>query len=116
MIWRYLDGTTTVPATGLESATVTIDVPGPGGLCNVRFMLNGGSTVLAASETFDIPSVPLEMNVLTPSVYPHAPIDLAVRNAPGNAGGLGRPLRGRRGQYELITQMDVLERIEARAG
>jgi chitinase len=48
-------------------------------------MLNGGSTVLAASETFDLPSVPLEMNVLTPSGYPQAPIDLAVLNAPGNA-------------------------------
>ena len=53
MIWRYLDGSTTIPASGQESATVTIDLPGPGGLCNVRFMLNGGSTVLAASETFD---------------------------------------------------------------
>jgi subtilisin family serine protease len=85
MIWRYLDGSTTTPASGQQSGTVTIDVPGPGGLCNVRFMLNGGSTVLAASETFDLPSVPLEMNVLTPSVYPGAPIDLAVLNAPGNA-------------------------------
>ena len=85
LIWRYLDGSTTLPATGLESGTVTIDLPGPGGLCNVRFMLNGGSTVLAASETFDLPSVPLEMNVLTPSMSPQAPIDLAVLNAPGNA-------------------------------
>ena len=48
-------------------------------------MLNGESTVLAASETFDLPSVPLEMNVLTPSVYPNGQIDLEVRNAPGHA-------------------------------
>ena len=85
LIWRYLDGTTTIPANGVESATVTIDLPGPGGLCNVRFMLNGGSTALATSETFDIPTLPLEMEVLTPSVYPVAPINLAIRNAPGNA-------------------------------
>ena len=85
MIRRYLNGTTTIPAAGLESATVAIDLPGTGGLCNVRFMLNGGSLALAASETFDIPSVPVEMNVLTPSAYPQSPLDLEVRNGPGNS-------------------------------
>ena len=54
------------------------------------------------------------MNVLTPSVYPRAPIDLAVLNAPGNASdwvGLYAVGAGDTSWYQWIP-----ERIKAGAG
>jgi hypothetical protein len=55
--WKYLNGTTTAPATGLRSAIVTFAMPAAPGTYLVKFL--SGSTVLATSAT---------ITVLTPTV------------------------------------------------
>src|SRR4029450_6814955 len=49
--WQYLNGTQTVPATGVSSATLTFTLPEGAGDYQFRFYANGSTTLLATSST-----------------------------------------------------------------
>jgi hypothetical protein len=50
--WKYLNGTTTAPAAGMTSATVTFALPETPGTYVVKFL--AGGTVLATSQTITV--------------------------------------------------------------
>jgi len=54
--WRYLNGTTTAPATGLSTATLDFAVPASGGGYEFRFFAANGFVRLATSTTVVVAS------------------------------------------------------------
>jgi hypothetical protein len=52
--WRYLNGTRTHPAVGVNGAAVTFTLPVTPGLYNVRFFLNDSTGLLATSLTITV--------------------------------------------------------------
>ena len=56
--YRYLNGLTTVPASGVSDATITFVLPAAPGSYNVRFFLNNTLTVLATSGSIDVVAPP----------------------------------------------------------
>ncbi|HXV59962.1 MAG TPA: Calx-beta domain-containing protein, partial [Vicinamibacteria bacterium] len=59
--WKYLNGTRSMPATGVTSATLTFVMPQPLGNYVFRFFANNGNTLLATSPvvTVELPSTPI---------------------------------------------------------
>jgi uncharacterized protein YegP (UPF0339 family) len=49
--WKYLNGATTAPATGVTSATVTFTMPATAGTYTLRFLANNTYTLLATTGT-----------------------------------------------------------------
>ena len=84
MTRRYLNGLTTPPENGLETATVTFAKPRLGGTCNARLFMNNGWTKLAVSDVVSFPIVPSTVTVANPSVAGGATVNLVVANAPGS--------------------------------
>jgi hypothetical protein len=52
--WKYLNGTRTVPASGLTTATVSFTMPTMPGTYNLRLFANGGFSKLATSPTITV--------------------------------------------------------------
>ena len=52
--WTYLSGTTTLPETGLTTATITFTLPNTPGTYNCRLFQAGGYTKLATSLTLRV--------------------------------------------------------------
>jgi hypothetical protein len=80
--WKYLNDTTTLPATGLAAATVALAMPATPGSYVVR--LHWGATLLATSETITVTSP-----MLTVSATAAAPLGIVtatVANGPGHVG------------------------------
>ena len=84
MTRRYLNGSTTPPENGLETATVTFAKPRLGGTCNARLFMNDGWTKLAVSDVVSFPIVPSTVTVTNPSVAAGATLNVVVANAPGS--------------------------------
>ena len=55
LVWTYLNGSRTRPATGLAGATVPFTMPMTSGTYNVRFFLNDSTALLATSATITVP-------------------------------------------------------------
>ncbi len=85
--WCYLNGTKTVPATGVANATVTCFTAPASGRYQVRLFINNTMTKVATSNTITVsgpsgPSVALSPN--SPAVG--ATLSAAVNGGPGNTG------------------------------
>jgi hypothetical protein len=78
--WKYLNGATTAPATGLTGATVSFAMPGTPGTYVLKFW--AGSTLLAASETITVASPAI--TVSTTTAAPGEVVTATVVNGPGN--------------------------------
>ena len=79
--WKYLNGSTTAPATGVSSATLQFTAPTTPGTYNIRFFADNGFTRLATSVTITVgPSV----TVTSTTVAPGAPINFTVAGGPAN--------------------------------
>ncbi|PYR73621.1 MAG: hypothetical protein DMF87_25350, partial [Acidobacteria bacterium] len=79
--WKYLNGSTTAPTTGLTSATVQFVAPTVPGTYNVRLFANGGWTKLATSATVNVGPT---LTVPLAPVKPGKAFTVDVSGAPGN--------------------------------
>jgi Big-like domain-containing protein len=79
--WKYLNGTQTLPATGLAGASVSFTMPSAAGTYVLRFYT--GNTLLASSApiTVAMPSTTLTVNATT--VSPGSSVAATVVNGPG---------------------------------
>jgi hypothetical protein len=78
--WKYLNGSTTAPATGMTSATVTFGMPSTPGTYVLKFW--GGSTLLATSATITVASPTLDVSVTTAA--PGESMTVTAANGPAN--------------------------------
>ncbi|MBY0495569.1 MAG: S8 family serine peptidase [Cyanobacteria bacterium] len=85
---KYLNGSTTPPASGLSAATVTLTAPAGGQTCQVRMFstINGNRVKLATSNNVLIPVTPPSLTVNTPSVSAGGTISVSVADGPGGIG------------------------------
>ncbi len=82
---RYLNGLSTPPESGLESAVLTFPAPPQGGSCNARLFLNDGWTKVASSGNVSFPVVPPSVLVTNPNVTAGVALNVVVANGPANA-------------------------------
>jgi hypothetical protein len=78
--WKYLNGATTAPATGLTGATLSFAMPATPGTYVLKFW--AGSTLLATSETITVGSPTI--TVSTETAAPGEIVTATVANGPGN--------------------------------
>lgn len=89
--WRYLNGSTSPPATGTANATLTFAVPIAAGSYEFRFFANNGFTRLATSTTVVVAAstAQLAVNGITPpgtvSVAAGSVATVSVSSGPANA-------------------------------
>src|SRR5204863_47619 len=83
--WKYLNGSTMPPATGLTSATLQFVAPTAPGAYQVRWFANGGWTRLATSSTITVLAPPPPSITVTPAtVNAGDVITVTVANGPGS--------------------------------
>jgi fibronectin type III domain protein len=82
--WRYLNGLTSPPATGLTSATVQFTAPAAPGTYNLRFFANNTYTKLATSAPVTVQGLVTGLIVSPATVRPGDTITVTVANGPGN--------------------------------
>ena len=85
--WKYLNGTTTHPGTGLTGAALLFTLPTTPGTYNVRFFRNDSGSLLATSATITVtaPTTPT-ITLSTTSVAPGGTVTATIANGPGNPG------------------------------
>jgi uncharacterized protein YhfF len=83
LAYKFLNGQTTAPASGVNGATVTFALPSAPGSYDVRLFLNGSFTVLATSGTITIAPPSIALNATT--AVPGQTVTATVTNGPGNA-------------------------------
>src|SRR5882672_6009111 len=81
--WKYLNGTQTIPATGVANATVTFMLPATAGTYQVR-LFNGSYVQLAASGSVTTTVATLTLSATTVSVG--GTVTVTIANAPGTPG------------------------------
>ncbi len=82
--WKYLNGTRSLPATGLTSAELTFAIPQTAGTFEFRFFVNGGYTLLATSPV--VTTLPPTLTVSATSALPGASIQVTVADGPAYRG------------------------------
>jgi len=89
--WRYLNGTTGVPESGVSTASLTFTVPVTAGEYEFRFFVNNTYERLATSGAVTVaaPTAHVAVNGVLPppavSLTPESPVTVTVTGAPGNA-------------------------------
>src|SRR5205814_6837839 len=82
--WQYLNGTTTLPATGFTSATLKFAAPAVPGTYVVRLFANGGWTKLATSALVTVQTAnPPTLTPLTAMTTPGGAISVTLANGLG---------------------------------
>ena len=81
--WKYLNGTRTMPATGLKDASVSFSMPLTLGNYVVKLNANNTSTVLATSAPITVLSA--SITVGTTTVTAGGTVIATIANGPGNA-------------------------------
>jgi Putative Ig domain len=84
--WKYLNGQSTVPATGLTSGTLTFTAPPTPGAYQVRFFANSSSTLLGTSATFSVVSASPSLVVMPVKTAPGGAVGVTIAGGPANAG------------------------------
>jgi len=79
--WKYLNGTQTVPATGVSGAAVPFTMPAAAGTYVLRFYT--GSTLLASSAPITVAMPSTSLTVNTTTVSPGGTVSATVVNGPG---------------------------------
>jgi hypothetical protein len=79
--WKYLNGTQTVPATGLGGATVSFTMPTAAGTYVLRFYT--GNTLLASSAPITVAMPSTTLTVSATTVSPGGSVAATVVNGPG---------------------------------
>jgi hypothetical protein len=90
--WRYLNGATAPPSTGMSSATLTFAAPASPGAYEFRFFVNNSSQRLATSGPLTVTASSAEITVnggvppATVSAEAGSVATVAISRGPGNAG------------------------------
>jgi hypothetical protein len=85
--WKYLNGSRTAPASGVNSAIVTFVMPSTSGTYTVQFLVNDTYTVLATSGPITVQAngPPPSITVTPTAVVGGGSVTVTVANGPGNA-------------------------------
>lgn len=87
-VWRYLNGSTTMPAVGVAASTLTLPVPSTPGAYETRLFANNGFTRLATGPIVQVtavqPSIVVNGSASPVTVAPGDTISVAIAGAPGN--------------------------------
>src|SRR5205807_4294513 len=81
--WQYLNGTQTMPVSGVSSATVTFTLPATAGAFHAR-LFNGSYTQVAASATITTTIPTVTLGATTASIG--GTVTATVANGPGTPG------------------------------
>jgi hypothetical protein len=81
--WKYLNGTRTVPATGMTTAPVDFTLPTTPGTYTLQFYQNDSYVLLASSVTITVASVTLTADPETAA--PGATVNATIASGPANA-------------------------------
>ena len=82
--WKYLNGFTSPPATGLNSAMVQFTAPTAPGTYHIRWFANGTYARLATSSTLTVQGLATTLMVSPTTVRPGDTITVTVLNGPGS--------------------------------
>jgi hypothetical protein len=83
LAYKFLNGQTTAPASGVTGATLIFTLPSAPGSYEVRLFLNGSFTVVATSGTITIAPPSVALSAATAG--PGQTVTATVTNGPGNA-------------------------------
>ena len=83
--WKYLNGSRTAPAAGLEAATVPFTMPPTAGTYVVRFFVNNSSMATATSPPIEVSTATMAFTVSATTAAPGNTVTATVVNGPGHA-------------------------------